>query len=103
MIYLIFKNKYPVRAYKIGNDKKKHFFVGIPLGGLLQFLSIYWLTVEMAWSITTSFVVLVIICYGFESYSLVTGKGHADNLDAIAGILGGIIGIALWCWIASYV
>ncbi len=90
-------------AYKIGNDKKKHFLVGIPLGALLQFLSMYLLPAETAWSIAASFVVLAAICYGFELYSLVTGKGHADNLDAIAGILGGIIGITLWWWVASWV
>ena len=84
-------------AYKIGHDKKKHFFVGIPLGSLLQFLSAYFISAETVWSITASFIALVAICYGFELFSLVTGKGHADNLDAIAGILGGIIGMVL-CW-----
>lgn len=90
-------------AFKIGNDKKKHFFVGIPLGALLQFLSAYFLPLEPAWAVAASFIALTAVCYGFELYSLVTGKGHADNLDAIAGILGGIIGIAWWWLIASYI
>lgn len=90
-------------AYKIGNDKKKHFFVGIPLGALLHFFSMYLLPAETAWSIAASFVALAAICYGFEWYSLVTGKGHADNLDAIAGILGGIIGMFVCWWVALYV
>jgi glycopeptide antibiotics resistance protein len=85
-------------AYKIGNDKKKHFFVGIPLGLLLQYFSSYFFPVQTIFAITISLIILAAICYGFELLSLITGKGHADNLDAIAGILGGIIGIALyWC------
>ncbi|MBC7886310.1 MAG: hypothetical protein H7Z13_00365 [Ferruginibacter sp.] len=83
-------------AYKIGKDKKKHFFVGIPLGILLQFLSAYFFTAQPILTITASFVILVAICYGFELYSLLTGKGHADNLDAIAGIIGGTAGILIF-------
>jgi hypothetical protein len=84
-------------AFKIENDKKKHFFVGIPLGFLLQFLSSYFFPVQPILATTISFLILAAGCYGFELYSLVTGKGHAENLDAIAGILGGITGIAV-CW-----
>ncbi|MEP7145299.1 MAG: hypothetical protein ABI707_20610 [Ferruginibacter sp.] len=85
-------------AFKIAADKKKHFFVGIPLGLLLQFLSSYFFSAQPVLSTTISFVVLAAGCYGFELFSLITGKGHAENLDAIAGILGGVIGIIIfWC------
>ena len=85
-------------SYKIENDKKKHFFVGIPLGLLLQFLSSFFFPLHPILATTISVVVLAAGCYGFELFSLITGKGHAENLDAIAGILGGIIGIILyWC------
>jgi len=89
-------------SLKIEQDKKKHFFVGIPLGMLLQFLSMYLLPGDLVWTLTASGSALTAICYGFELYSIVSGKGHADNLDAIAGILGGIIGIFLWWCIALY-
>ncbi len=82
-------------AYKIEKDKWKHFFVGIPLGALLYFFSIHFFELKNWNEISLSFIALVIICYGFELLSLITGKGHADNLDAIAGIAGGIIGIFL--------
>ncbi|MEO6719381.1 MAG: hypothetical protein ABIN67_03405 [Ferruginibacter sp.] len=82
---------------KIAPDKKKHFFVAIPLGALLQFVSIYLFPVQPVLSSVLSFIALAAICYGFELFSLITGKGHYDNWDAIAGILGGILGIGL-CW-----
>lgn len=87
-------------AYKIANDKKKHFFVGIPLGLLLQLLCSYFLPAQPVSAIAISLGLLAAGCYGFELFSLVTGKGHAENLDAIAGILGGIIGIGLY-WLVE--
>ncbi|MEP7108998.1 MAG: hypothetical protein ABI760_13480 [Ferruginibacter sp.] len=83
-------------SYKIGNDKKKHFFVGIPLGILLQFLLSDFFSIRPVLATTISLVMLAGICYGFELFSLVTGRGHADNIDAIAGILGGTAGIILF-------
>ena len=83
-------------AFKIADDKKKHFLVGIPLGLLLQLISSIFFTVYPATATILSFIVLAAICYGFELLSLITGKGHADNMDAIAGIFGGIIGIGLY-------
>ena len=82
-------------AYKIEKDKWKHFYVGIPLGVFLYFFSIHFFELKNFYEIFLSFVALVIICYGFELLSLITGKGHADNLDAIAGIAGGVIGFFL--------
>jgi glycopeptide antibiotics resistance protein len=87
-------------AYKIERDKKKHFFVGIPLGFLLQVIAVYVFPNQELLAYSLSFLILVAICYGFELFSKVTGKGHADHLDAIAGILGGILG-QLFYWIFS--
>ncbi len=86
---------------RIGHDKKKHFWVGIPLGLLLQFMSTYFLSFHPMLETGISLVMLVAICYGFEFLSLVTGKGHADHLDAIAGIIGGITGILVF-WGGNY-
>lgn len=83
-------------AYKIAPDKKKHFLVGIPLGLLLQLVASIVLLASPVTATLLSFLALAAICYGFELVSLLTGKGHADNMDAIAGILGGIIGIGIY-------
>lgn len=82
--------------WKIADDKKKHFVVGIPLGLLLQLLSSIFLIAYPVAATILGFLALTAICYAFELVSLLSGKGHADNMDAIAGILGGAIGIALY-------
>ena len=80
---------------KIAPDKKKHFWVGIPLGVLLQFLFFHLLPGQPGLSSVVSFVALAAICYGFELFSLFTGKGHYDSIDAVAGVLGGVVGIVI--------
>ena len=83
-------------AFKVAPDKLKHFLVGIPLGLFLQIFAVFFLPGEPGWAYTICFIILVAICYGFELFSKISGKGHADNLDAIAGIIGGVIGISLY-------
>ncbi len=82
---------------KIAPDKWKHFFVGIPLGGGLLF-ACYTILDLSGWLATVvAFLGLTGICYGFELFSLVTGKGHYEFMDAVAGIIGGGLGMAvLW-------
>lgn len=82
-------------SIKIAPDKKKHFIVGIPLGIFLQLVTSN-LFSGLLIPVLLALFVLSLMCYGFELYSLVTGKGHADNLDAIAGISGGIIGMWIY-------
>ena len=82
-------------SIKIAPDKKKHFMVGIPLGIFLQLVAGYFFS-GLLIPVLLAFFVLSLLCYGFELFSLVTGKGHADNMDAIAGILGGIIGFGIY-------
>lgn len=33
------------------------------------------------------------ISYGFELFSLLSGKGHHDVMDAVASIIGGVVGM----------
>ena len=40
------------------------------------------------------FIMVVVVSYGFELFSKVTGKGHYDFIDAVATIIGGVIGMA---------
>lgn len=75
------------------HDKWKHFYLGIPLGFLLQASALYLFMGNEFLAITVAFVLLLAICYGFELVSLITGKGHYEMMDAIAGILGGLIGM----------
>ena len=86
-------------AYKIEPDKKKHFWVGIPLGALLQFFFFYIFPLHPFMATLASLTMLVAICYGFELFSLVTRKGHADNLDAVASIIGGLIGMGVYWFV----
>ena len=78
---------------RIPPDKWKHFFVGIGMGVFLQavFLSLFHLSLLAAsiWAFAFS----AVIAYGFELFSLITGKGHYELMDAVAGVLGALLGM----------
>jgi hypothetical protein len=86
---------------RIEPDKWKHFWVGIAMGLVLQPILIYLIT-DPLWSISITLAIVVIIAYGFELFSKITGKGHHEILDAVATIIGGIIGIAI-IWVAAII
>ena len=76
-------------------DKWKHFFVGIAMGAFLQVVA-YWLFPGSAIkAIFIVFVVIVAISYGFELFSKFSGWGRYDIYDAIASIIGGVIGMSV--------
>lgn len=76
-------------------DKWKHFWVGIPLGFLLLSGAGYFFKHGLTVSVLIAFALLVLVCYGFELLSLITGKGHYDIVDVIAGVIGGMIGLGI--------
>ena len=78
---------------KIAPDKRKHFFVGILMGAVLQLSALYVMPQHYALAVVATFIAVVFISYGFELFSLVTKKGHYDVLDAVASILGGSAGM----------
>lgn len=80
---------------KIAPDKKKHFVVGIGMGVVLQLMASHIWPQHYFLSIFFPFVLIVIISYGFELFSLITKKGHYEMLDALASILGGIAGMLI--------
>jgi VanZ family protein len=80
---------------KIGRDKWKHFFVGIPMGIILQVIAWFLFPAQMVWATTLAFIFVVVISYGFELYSKFTGKGHYEINDAIAAIIGGALGMLI--------
>lgn len=83
---------------KIAADKWKHFYVGIVLGILLHAGAIYFLLLSPVAAFFVALIAVIIIGYGFELFSLVTGWGHYDVMDAVATVIGGLPGIAI-CWL----
>ena len=80
---------------KIGKDKWKHFYVGIFLGLTFQWFFYFLLNFSPFNSILISFVTVAVIAYGFELFSFFTGLGHYDFMDAVASVIGGVLGQAL--------
>jgi uncharacterized membrane protein YjdF len=78
---------------KIGPDKWKHFFVGLVMGIVLQELCVWLLPTHLIAATLIAFTIVVAISYGFELYSKFTGHGHYEVLDAVAAIIGGILGM----------
>ena len=79
---------------KIAPDKWKHFFVGIAMGMVLQAIAWWWFPARIYLATTLVFAVIVFISYGFELYSKFTGHGHYEVMDAVASVIGGILGMA---------
>lgn len=80
---------------KIAPDKWRHFLVGIAMGALLQATG-WWLWPTNA--ILSSVIVLtivIIISYGFELFSKITGIGTYDFMDAVASVIGGVLGMGM--------
>jgi hypothetical protein len=78
---------------KIAPDKWKHFFVGIAMGIVLQAIAWWLLPGHALVSVIATFVVVIAISYGFELYSKFTGHGHYEVMDAVASVIGGILGM----------
>jgi hypothetical protein len=78
---------------KIAPDKWKHFFVGIGMGIVLQAFASFLLKDHLIIASIIAFTLILIISYGFELFSKYTGIGHYDFVDAIAGAIGGVLGM----------
>ena len=79
---------------KIAPDKWKHFLVGILVGAILQAFFLWKMPASPALATILAFVLVVAISYGFELFSKFTGKGHYELMDAIASVVGGMLGMA---------
>ena len=80
---------------KIAPDKWKHFYVGIPMGAVLEAFTLFLLPGHLVLATVITLLLVVFISYGFELYSKFTGHGHHEIMDAVAAIIGGILGMAL--------
>lgn len=80
---------------KIAPDKWKHFFVGIAMGAVLQGIAWWTLPGHAVMAILLTLIVVIAISYGFELYSKFTGHGHYEVMDAVASVIGGLLGMGL--------
>jgi len=87
---------------KIAPDKWKHFFVGIVMGAVLQMASSWLLPAHIYWATTIAFIIVISISYGWELLSKFTGKGHYEIMDAVASVIGGLLGMIMAGLIVSY-
>ena len=88
---------------KIAPDKWRHFWAGIALGALLQALLWWWLPAHLTGATISAFLMVIAVSYGFEVFSKATGMGRYDVMDAVASIIGGIVGMAMVSVIKLYV
>jgi len=87
---------------KIAPDKWKHFFVGIGMGIILQAFISFLLKDHLIWATAIAFVLVLGISYGFELFSKFTGMGHYDFIDAVAGAIGGSLGMVIVLLVKFY-
>ena len=82
-------------AKRIAADKLRHFYAGIPMGIVLQML-VHWLYhAPLVESVLIALAGVVAISYGFELFSKITGLGIYDFMDAVASVIGGVIGMGM--------
>jgi VanZ family protein len=79
---------------KIAPDKRKHFLVGIVMGAVLQAFFSFLLPLHLWYATGLSLIFSFAIAYGFELYSKFTGHGHYELMDAIAALIGAVLGMA---------
>jgi hypothetical protein len=65
------------------------------MGVVLQAGLCLLLPAHIATATIIAFTIVVIISYGFELYSKFTGHGHYEMMDAIAAIIGGVLGMGV--------
>lgn len=78
---------------KIAPDKWKHFFAGILMGLVLQAAGWWLLPGRVILASILALVIIIVVSYGFELFSKLTGHGHHDVLDAVASVIGGLMGM----------
>ncbi|HRP55203.1 hypothetical protein [Agriterribacter sp.] len=80
---------------KIAPDKWRHFLVGIAMGALLQ-AGGWWLwPTNIILSSVVVLAIVIAVSYGFELFSKITGIGTYDFMDAVASVIGGVLGMGM--------
>ena len=80
---------------RIAPDKWKHFFVGILMGIFLECFFVLLFGLSVTYGTISAIGISIAISYGFELFSLFTGRGHYEFLDAVASVLGALVGIGV--------
>jgi len=80
---------------KIAPDKRKHFWVGMLMGAIFRIFTFYFFPSQYLLSIIVTFLLIIALTYGFELFSLITKRGHYEIMDAVAGSIGGTIGMGI--------
>ena len=86
---------------KIAPDKWKHFYAGILMGVIVQVIANWLLANQPFFSASITLVIVIIVSYGFELFSKLTGFGHYDFMDAVASVIGGVAGMGI-VWAGVY-
>ena len=89
---------------KIGADKWRHFYAGIPMGIVLQMMARWLYQPPLIYAVLLALAGVIAISYGFELFSKITGIGVYDFMDAVASVIGGVVGmgvviISLWVFV----
>ncbi len=80
---------------KIAKDKWRHFYAGILMGAVLKAFFDFLLDEQYLLSIVLSLFFSAAVAYGFELFSKFTGKGYYEVMDAVATVIGSVLGIGL--------
>jgi glycopeptide antibiotics resistance protein len=80
---------------KIAADKWRHFYAGIPMGVVLQLIARWMYEPPLYQAILIALGGVIAISYGFELFSKVTGLGVYDFMDAVASVIGGVLGMGI--------
>jgi len=65
------------------------------MGLVLQGLLVWQLPAYIIIGSVIVFIIISAISYAFELTSLIIKRGHHDILDAVAGAVGGLVGMAI--------
>jgi glycopeptide antibiotics resistance protein len=80
---------------KIARDKWRHFYAGIPLGVFCQLVADWLYAPPVYRSVIAALIAVAAVSYGFELFSKITGLGIYDFMDAVASLIGGVLGMLL--------
>lgn len=87
---------------KIARDKWRHFYAGIIIGAVLQGACMYVMPSHIKLATLFTFLLLAAISYGFELFSKITGKGYYEIMDAVATVIGGLVGMTALILVELY-
>ena len=71
------------------------------MGVIVQIIGIWLLANQPFLSTIITLLIVIIISYGFELFSKITGMGHYDFMDAVASVIGGVAGMGI-VWAAVW-